>query len=65
MEMKAKVVEAEAEVPIAIAAALREGKMGVMDYYNLKNVLSDTSMRESISKINKDEDSQVGKDLMK
>jgi len=65
VEMKAKVVEAEAEVPRAMAAALREGKLGVMDYYNLQNVVADTSMRESISKINKDEDSQIGKDLMK
>jgi len=63
--MKAKVVEAEAEVPRAMAAALREGKMGVMDYYNLQNVVAATSMRESISEINKDEDSQIGKDLMK
>ncbi len=65
VEMKAKVVEAEAEVPRAMAAALREGKMGVMDYYNLQNVVADTSMRESISKISKDEDSVDGKDLMK
>lgn len=50
-QMRAKVVEAEAEVPKALAAALREGKMGVMDYYNMKNVLADTSMRESISTV--------------
>ena len=49
--MKAKVVEAEAEVPLAIANALREGNMGFMDYYNMKNVLADTDMRNSISKI--------------
>ncbi len=49
--MKARVVEAEAQVPLALAAALREGKMGVMDYYNMKNVLADTEMRSSISKI--------------
>ena len=49
--MKAKVVEAEAEVPLAMAAALRDGKIGVMDYYNMKNVLADTDMRSSISKI--------------
>ncbi len=54
-EMRAKVVEAEAEVPRAMAQALREGKLGVMDYYNLKNVLADTSMRESISKLGKPE----------
>ncbi|MGO1469083.1 MAG: flotillin-like protein FloA [Tissierella sp.] len=53
--MRAKVVEAEAEVPLALATALREGKMGVMDYYNMKNILADTDMRSSISKIT-DED---------
>ena len=47
--MRAKVVEAEAEVPIAIAHAFREGKLGVMDYYNLQNIQADTRMRESIS----------------
>lgn len=54
-EMRAKVVEAEAEVPQALAAALREGKLGVMDYYNLQNILSDTQMRDSISKMGKPE----------
>ncbi|MGN1075029.1 MAG: flotillin-like FloA family protein, partial [Eubacteriales bacterium] len=49
-EMRAKVVEAEAEVPMAMAEALRSGKLGVMDYYNLKNINSDTDMRESIAK---------------
>ena len=48
-EMRAKVVEAEAEVPLAMSQALREGKLGVMDYYNLRNVQADTMMRESIS----------------
>lgn len=48
-EMRARVVEAEAEVPKAIAKALREGKIGVLDYYNMKNLLADTKMRESIS----------------
>ena len=48
-EMRAKVVEAEAQVPLAMSQALREGKLGVMDYYNLKNVQADTMMRESIS----------------
>lgn len=47
--MKARVVEAEAEVPLALASALREGRMGVMDYYNMKNVLADTDMREAIA----------------
>jgi uncharacterized protein YqfA (UPF0365 family) len=50
-EMRAKVVEAEAEVPQAMAQALREGKLGVMDYYNMQNVISDTQMRDSISKV--------------
>ena len=49
-EMRAKVVEAEAEVPKAMATALREGKLGVMDYYNMKNVMADTEMRTSIAK---------------
>lgn len=48
-EMRAKVVEAEAQVPLAIAEAFRSGNLGVMDYYNMKNVMADTSMRESIS----------------
>jgi len=48
-EMRAKVVEAEAEVPKAMATALREGKLGVMDYYNMMNVVSDTHMRNSIA----------------
>ena len=48
-EMRAKVVEAEAEVPMAMAAALREGKLGVMDYYQMKNVTADTEMRKSIA----------------
>lgn len=49
-EMRAKVVEAEAEVPRAMAQALREGKLGVMDYFNMQNILADTSMRENIAK---------------
>ena len=48
-EMEARVVEAQAEVPHALAQALREGKLGVMDYYNLNNVQADTEMRNSIS----------------
>ncbi|HWR28617.1 MAG TPA: flotillin-like protein FloA [Negativicutes bacterium] len=49
-EMQAKVVEAQAEVPQALAFALREGRLGVMDYYTMNNVLADTSMRENIAK---------------
>jgi uncharacterized protein YqfA (UPF0365 family) len=48
-EMRAKVVEAEAEVPKAIAQAFREGRLGIMDYYNLKNIQADTKMRESLA----------------
>ena len=48
-EMRAYVVEAEAEVPKALAYALREGKMSVMDYYDLQNLQADTKMREKIS----------------
>ena len=53
--MKAKVVEAEAQVPLALAEALRSGNLGVMDYYNMKNVLADTDMRSSISDIADDD----------
>ncbi|OUW12396.1 MAG: hypothetical protein CBD24_05465 [Euryarchaeota archaeon TMED164] len=48
-EMKAKVVEAESEVPKAMAHAFREGNLGVLDYYKLDNIASDTSMRQSIA----------------
>ncbi|MDR3597404.1 flotillin-like protein FloA [Clostridium sp.] len=48
-EMRAAVVESEAEVPKAMAYALREGKLGIMDYYDMQNVIADTSMRSSIS----------------
>ena len=49
VEMKAKVVESESKVPLAIADAFVNGKLGVMDYYNMKNIMADTSMREAIS----------------
>jgi len=48
-EMRAKVVEAEAEIPRAMAVAFKEGNLGVMDYYNMKNVMADTNMRDAIS----------------
>jgi len=48
-EMRAKVIEAEAQIPMAMAEAFRSGNLGVMDYYKMKNVQADTSMRESIS----------------
>ncbi|KJS17927.1 MAG: hypothetical protein VR69_02565 [Peptococcaceae bacterium BRH_c4b] len=50
-EMRAKVVDAEADVPRAMADALRQGKLGVMDYYNMQNLLADTNMRQSISNL--------------
>lgn len=53
-KMRAKVVEAEAQIPLAIAEAFRNGNLGVMDYVKYQNVNSDTKMRESIA----DSDSQ-------
>jgi len=53
-EMQAKVVEAESEVPKAMAHAFREGNLGVLDYYKLNNIASDTSMRQSIASEEKD-----------
>ena len=55
VEMKAKVVEAEAKVPLAMAEAFRSGNLGIMDYYKMKNIVADTSMRENISKIDDDD----------
>jgi uncharacterized protein YqfA (UPF0365 family) len=49
-KQRAKVVEAEAEIPKAMAEAFRSGRLGIMDYYNMKNIQSDTEMRESIAK---------------
>ena len=49
-EMQAKLVEAQAEVPLAMAEAFRSGNIGVMDYYKMMNIQSDTEMRQSISK---------------
>ena len=53
-EMKASVLAAEAEIPKAIAGAIREGKFGVLDYYKLKNLQADTAMRSSIAGIDPD-----------
>ena len=50
-EMKAKVVEAEAQVPKAMADAFRSGNLGIMDYYSMKNIQADTEMRSSISDV--------------
>lgn len=48
-EMRAYVVEAEAEVPKALAYALKEGKLGIMDYYDMENIKADTQMRDKIA----------------
>ncbi|MEC5422214.1 flotillin-like protein FloA [Virgibacillus sp. C22-A2] len=53
-EMRAKVVEAEADVPRALAEALRSGNIGVMDYMNYKNIDADTEMRDTIGKLSQD-----------
>ena len=53
-ENRAKVVLAEAEIPKAISQAFREGNLGIMDYYHLKNIQADTEMRTSISKTSED-----------
>ena len=50
-ESRAKVVEAEAEVPRAIAQAFQEGVLGILDYYKLRNVQADTDMRVAIARI--------------
>tara|TARA_B100001248_G_scaffold262738_1_gene262100 strand:+ start:17837 stop:18838 length:1002 start_codon:yes stop_codon:yes gene_type:complete len=52
-EMQAKVVEAQAEVPLALSESLRSGKMGYMDFYNMKNVIADTELRENLAKDDK------------
>jgi uncharacterized protein YqfA (UPF0365 family) len=58
-EMQAQVVQAEAEIPKAIAQAFRDGNLGIMDYYNLKNINADTEMRGSIAKgLNKKKDNE-------
>ena len=49
-EARAKVIEAEAEVPLAMAEAFRSGNLGIMDYYKMENIKSDTEMRGSIAK---------------
>jgi len=48
-EARAKVIDAEAQIPMAIAEAFRSGNLGIMDYMKYKNIMADTSMRESIS----------------
>ena len=55
-EQRAKVVEADAEVPRAIAEAFRSGNLGIMDYYNLENIQSDTKLRSNIAQSTEDTD---------
>ena len=55
-EMRAKVVESEAEVPLAMAEAFRKGNLGVMHYYKMQNVVSDTKMRDGIAGASQKED---------
>ena len=50
-ENKAKVVEAEAQIPLAMAQAFKDGNLGIMDYYKMKNIEADSGMRDSISKM--------------
>jgi uncharacterized protein YqfA (UPF0365 family) len=50
-ESRAELVKAEAEVPKAMAAAFRSGKLGILEYYKLRNVQADTDMRSAISKM--------------
>jgi uncharacterized protein YqfA (UPF0365 family) len=52
-EMRAALVQAEASIPMAIAEAFRSGRLGVMDYYNMKNVIADTDMRTGIAGMGK------------
>jgi len=59
-EMRAKVVEAEAQVPLALSDALRDGNLGVMDYYNMQNLMADTTMRSKISKMGLNEEDVEG-----
>ena len=48
-QMQAVLIAAEAEVPKAMAEAIKEGKLGVMDYYKIQNLNADTSMRKAIA----------------
>ena len=48
-ESRSKVVEAEAQVPLAMAEAFRNGRLGVMDYYRMQNIQADTEMRSAIA----------------
>lgn len=56
VEMESRVKEAEAEVPRAMAEAFREGNLGIMDYYRMRNIQADTDMRDSISESGEERD---------
>jgi uncharacterized protein YqfA (UPF0365 family) len=49
-DARAKVIEAEAQIPLAIAESFRSGNLGIMDYYRMQNIQADTDMRDSISR---------------
>ena len=49
-EARAKVIEAEALIPLAMAEAFKSGNLGIMDYYKMQNIQADTGMRDSIAK---------------
>jgi uncharacterized protein YqfA (UPF0365 family) len=53
-EARAKVIEAEAQIPLAMAGAFKDGNLGIMDYYKFKNIEADTKMRDTIAKPKKD-----------
>lgn len=57
-EMRARVVEAEAQIPLAISEAFKNGQLGVMDYYKMKNIISDTQMRNKIGGKSDEEDTR-------
>jgi uncharacterized protein YqfA (UPF0365 family) len=58
VEMESRVKEAEAEVPRAMAEAFREGNLGIMDYYRMRNIQADTDMRDSISESGEERDNR-------
>ena len=49
-EARAQVIEAESQIPLAMAEAFRNGNLGIMDYYRMKNIQADTQMREALGK---------------
>jgi uncharacterized protein YqfA (UPF0365 family) len=57
--MRAKVVEAEAKIPLAIADAFSKGNLGIMDYYRMKNIMADTQMRDKIGSSESDDTPKI------